>query len=131
MVVERGVARVRRGDPLAEQVAAGLVGVPERVVAVGEVDARLAGRGAQAVLLERPQERHLDVDVVLVELVDRLGLPLGHLVGRERSRPGSGTRSARRRPTPAIWPIQPAFILSRYSARGTGAGRGLGFAALA
>ena len=66
-VLNLRVARVGRGDAGAQVVAARAVGVPERVAAVGEVDARLADRHVQAVLLQRPQERHLDVDVVLAE----------------------------------------------------------------
>ena len=46
---------------------------PERIAAVGEIDARLADRDIVAVLLHRPQEGHLDVEIVLAEgVVDQV-----------------------------------------------------------
>ena len=71
---------VGRGDAFAEVLPAGLVGAPKRIAAVGEVNARLPDGGIEAVLFERPQERHLDVTVVIVVLVDHLRFPRRHLV---------------------------------------------------
>ena len=83
-LVELGMAGVGRGDAGAEVLAPGVVGAPEGVPAVGGVQAGLANRRVQSVLLERAQEGHLHVDVILLErVVDQLGLPDGHLVGRD------------------------------------------------
>ena len=73
------MARVGRSDAVAEVRPAGIVRRPKHVLRVGEIDARLADIDIQAVLLQRTEKCHFDVDVVLGEgIVDEAGLPLGH-----------------------------------------------------
>ena len=79
--VEPGMPGVRGGDARAQVLAPGVVRAPERVAAVREIQARLANGGVEAVLLERAQESHLHIDVVLLEgVVDQGRLPDRDLV---------------------------------------------------
>ena len=73
--IELRVPRIGRRNSVAEVLAAKLVGVPEPVAAVGEVDARLANGDVQAVEFHRTQEGHLNVDVVLPILIHHLRFP--------------------------------------------------------
>ena len=75
MLVELRMSRIGRRDAAAQVVASRSIGVPQRIATVGEIDPRLTNRNVPAVHLQRAQERHLDIDVVLVELVDHLRLP--------------------------------------------------------
>ncbi len=71
------MAALRRHDPLPEVLPRRHVRVPETIPAVPEVRAGLPVRGTGPVRLQRLEERHLDVDVVLVNAVgDELRLPL-------------------------------------------------------
>jgi hypothetical protein len=112
------VARVGGGDPLAQVVSSVKIGVPEVVSAVGEVNSRLANRDIEPVFFKSLQKGHLDIDVILVVLVDVFGFPLRELVGRDDG-PIVLNSVGAPQPTPAIWPIQPAFILSTYSLTGS------------
>ncbi len=67
MRVELGMARIGRGNPAAQVVSPGIVGVPERILAVGKIDASLGRRHIQTKLFESAQEGHLHVQIVLVE----------------------------------------------------------------
>jgi len=56
--------------------------MPKRITTIGEVDPRLADRYVHAVQFQRSQEGHLDVDIILPELVDQFRFPGGHLIFR-------------------------------------------------
>ena len=80
-VVELGMARVGRSDAVTEILAPRIVGHPQRIAAVGEVDPRLPLRHVQPVLLQRAEERHLHVQVVLAEgVIDERVAERRHLV---------------------------------------------------
>ncbi len=82
VLVELGMPRIGWSDAAPQVIATRLVGVPERIATVGEIDACLANRDVESVHLQRPQERHFHVDVVLLELVDQGGFPFRHLICR-------------------------------------------------
>ena len=71
---------VGRSDARAKIRSRGEVSVPQRVLAVGEVDARLRIRCIDAVGFQGFKEGHLDVEIVLVEsIVNHAGAELGHI----------------------------------------------------
>jgi hypothetical protein len=74
--VVTGMARVGRLHAAVQQAARGRVRVPETVLRIAEHRAVLLGRGVEADAVHDFGERHLDVEVVLVDrVVDPLGLP--------------------------------------------------------
>ncbi len=83
MRVEPRVPAVGRGDSGSQVVAACEVGVPEFVAAVRKIDPGLADRYIEPVQFQRAEECHLDVQIVLMELVDHLRTPCGNLIGRD------------------------------------------------
>jgi hypothetical protein len=122
---------VRRRDALAEVGAPGAIGAPERVLAVREVNARLADRGVEAVQLQRAEEGHLDVEVILTErVVDHRWLPDRHLVGWDDlvlpfELGGCAPRHAGNLSDPAAFYLV-AVLLHRQPAKRAGIGGGSG-----
>jgi len=114
-LVELRVAGIRRRDAGAQIIPAGPVRAPERVAAVGKIQTRLPNGNVQAVLFERAQERHLDVEIILAErVVNHRGLPNRDLVGGDDSIPElelrrGAPRHPRDLPDPAGFHLVPVF----------------------
>ena len=91
--VEVGMARHRGLDPLVEVAPRARVGVPQAVLRVPEHLAVLLGRGVEADPVHHLGERHLDVEVVLVDRVlDHVGRPLELALDDLPVRPELGRR---------------------------------------
>ena len=77
--MKRGMRTRRSGDSVPQVVPRVMVRAPETVPAVGEVNARLTRTDSHAILEHRRHERHLDVEIVLIErLVDQRRIPYRH-----------------------------------------------------
>ena len=57
--------------------------MPKSVAAIGEIDPCLTHRNIKAVQFHGPQKRHLDIDIILIELVDPSRFPHRHILFRD------------------------------------------------
>ncbi len=83
MLVKFRMARIRWCDPVSQIITTRPVGMPKGITTVGEVDSRLANRYIHSIQLQRPQKGHLNIDIILPELVNHPWLPLWNLVFRD------------------------------------------------